>query len=329
MIVPKQQSPGPCTTVTPAVRRFGLTLAAALLSLACSAAVRAGDIVIVLSGDAPPYALAQVGLNKQFAEQKRQTRTCALQDISKKGLEGTIGANADLVVAVGTPAAVWLHKTLPATTPLVYCMVADAAGAGLAEGRATYGVSTDIALTRQFELIGAALSQARTVGMLYRSDNAESQRQIGLIRQSLPADWKLEAVATDKSASIADAIDELTRRHVDVIWTAADPSVYDTASVRALLLASLRSHTPVFGFSPAFVRAGALLGTGVDPQAQGQQAAAVALHLLKAPADAALPRINPAEHFQIAVNLIVAEKLDVQLPPDVVQRATQVFKGEK
>ena len=35
----------------------------------------------------------------------------------------------------------------------------------------------------------------------------------------------------------------------------------------------LRTNVPVFGFSPAFVRAGALVGVGVDPAAQGQQAA--------------------------------------------------------
>ena len=40
----------------------------------------------------------------------------------------------------------------------------------------------------------------------------------------------------------------------------ADAAAYDAATVRSLLLASIRRKTPVFGYSPALVRAGALLG---------------------------------------------------------------------
>ena len=74
--------------------------------------------MIVLSGDAAPYAQAETGLKRQFGEQKRETRTVSLQDLMSQGLDATVGKNAELVVAVGTPAAVWLHGKLPATSAL-------------------------------------------------------------------------------------------------------------------------------------------------------------------------------------------------------------------
>jgi putative tryptophan/tyrosine transport system substrate-binding protein len=292
---------------------------------AWAGAARAGEVVIVLSSDAAPYGQAETGLEQQFGEQKRDTRTVSLKDITGKGLDATVGRNADLVVAVGTPAAVWLHGQLPATTPLVYCMVSDPAAAGLAEGRATHGVSTDVPLKEQFALIGEALPAARTVGMLYRSKTPAGPRLVKAVQEALPKDWLLKAVDADSESSMADAIETLMKQRVDVVWTAADSALYDTASVRALLLAAVRTHTPVFGFSGAFVKAGALLGVGIDPQVQGQQAAALGLKLLHA-SDAKPPRVNPPERFQIAVNLIVAGQFNVTLPQDLVRRAASVFK---
>ena len=324
-----RQFSGRLTAAAILTSRVRLVLVTALLSLGFSTAARAGEIVIVLSSDAAPYAQAQAGLNKQFAEQKRETRTVALPDVSKKGLDATIGTRADLVVAVGTSASVWLHTQLPPATLLVYCMVADPAAAGLAGGRVSYGVSTDIPVKSQLGLIAEALPKARSLGILYRSNTPEGQRQLKSLQEILPKDWQIKPVALDKYGSIADAVDSLMKQHVDVVWTTADPTVYDTASVRALLLASLRTNTPVFGYSAAFVKAGALIGIGVDSEAQGRQAATLALGLLKGASDNKTPLVNPPDNFQIAVNLIVASQIGVQLPPNLVQRATYTYKEER
>jgi len=297
-----------------------------LLLLTCvptSTASGAGPIVLVLSSDAAPYVQAQGGLNAQLAAQHCTTRSVTLAEATQNLADLT---TAPAVVAIGTSAALTLQKVLPAPTPLVYCMVADPGNSGLAQGRATYGVSTDIPLKAQFALVAEALPQTRTIGILYHADTPEGQRHLKMVQDALPGGWQLQAVAIERSDSIAGAIDELAKKHVDVIWTAPDASIYDTASVRALLLAGLRTNTPVFGFSPAFVRAGALLGIGVDPQAQGRQAAILTAALLQNPADPQRPRVAAAEHFQIAVNLIVASKLGVQLPQEFLGRATHTFK---
>ena len=309
-------------------RRALTPLLAGILSLLIASAAWGAEIVVVTSGDALPYQQAQAGATEILEQDKHTVRTVTLADLSAKGIDATIGP-ADAVVAVGTPAAVWLHKQLPAKRTLVFCLVSDPASAGLMDGRKTYGVTTEVPLAQQFALLAEALPQARTIGMLYHSDTPEGKRLLAAVKEALPNGWQLAPAAVDKCGSVAQAIDELTRQHVDAVWTIADSTTYDAAGVRALLLSSLRKRIPVFGFSAAFVRAGALLGVSVDPKAQGTQAAAVVRRLLKDPADATLKQVAGAESCQLAVNLIVADKLGVVLPDGFVGKASKTFKEER
>lgn len=290
---------------------------------------RGAEIMLVISGDAVPYQQAQEGATERLEREKHHVRAVSLAEVSAKGADATIGASADAVVAVGTPAACWLHKQLPANRTLVYCLVADPTSAGLTQGQKTYGITTEIPLAQQFALLAEGLPQARTMGMLYRSDTPEGNRLLGAVKDALPSGWQLVPAAVDKAGSVPQAIDELTRQHVDVVWTSADSTIYDAAGVRALLLASLRKRIPVFGFSAGFVRAGALLGVSVDPKSQGTQAADMVERLFKNPADPTLKQVVGAESCQLAVNLIVADKLGLVLPESFVGKAFKAFKEER
>jgi putative ABC transport system substrate-binding protein len=313
-----------------AVFRWALALGIALasLNLLFIAAARGGEIVILLSSDATPYKLAEAGYKASLVDRQETFHTVLLKDLTDQGIDPTADPTAgkpDAILAIGTPAAVYLHQR-PEPCPVIFCMVSDPAGAGLDQGAQIDGVSTDVPITDQFSLIQQAIPSTKVVGMLYRSGSAGGQRSLKAMQAALPKDWRLEAVDADQFSSMADAISELMHRHVDVAWTSVSAGVYDLPTVRALLLAALRTNLPVFGFSPSFVRAGALLGVGVDPAAQGKQAAAITGQILTSPKVDHIVRIEAPQIYQIAVNQIVAEKIGVQLPPDLVKRATYVFR---
>jgi len=289
----------------------------------------AGNVVIVLSGDAQPYMHAEEGFKKKFTGQTSSIRTILLSDVADKGIEATIGKSAAAVVAIGTPAADYLHTEFTQPVPLVYCMVTNPTSVGLMDGRPAFGVTIDVPIAIQIDLIAKAAPKARTLGMLYNSTAPEAKIMLKRVADALPRGWKLVAVAVDGYGSVADAIDALTSRHIDIVWTNIESGIYETATVRTLLLAGIRQKLPVYGFSPAFVRAGAIIGMGVDPTSQGEQAAGLAVRLLHDPADNTIPRMEAPEKFQIAVNLIVADKLGIQLPADLIQGATYVFKDDK
>ena len=135
----------------------------------------------------------------------------------------------------------------------------------------------------------------------------------------------------DKHESVAEAIENLLAQKPDIIWTAPDSSVYEVTTVKALLLASIRAKTPVFGFSAGVVKAGTLLGIAIDPRTQGQQAAAMMVAMLNRPAGAkpAADHVVEPPKFQIVLNLIVADRLSVSLPAPLIEKANQVFKPQE
>ena len=284
----------------------------------------AGEIVIVLSGTEAPYAAAQEEASKRLTE-GHKVRTAQMDDVT----EATVAAQkVDIYLAVGTRAAVKLHGLVKPPAQLVYCMVSQPAGAGLTKDAPASGISTDVPLKEQFDLILEAMPGVKMIGMLYRSDTPSSADILKEAQQALPKGANLVSTALDKQPAIADAIENLLSQKPDIIWTAADSSVYEATTVRALLLASLRANTPVFGFSRGFVKAGALLGIAVDPRSQGEQAAAMTAAMLNPPAGAkpAPPHVVEPPKFQIVLNLIVAEKLSIQLPDKLIQKAGEVFK---
>jgi ABC-type uncharacterized transport system substrate-binding protein len=292
----------------------------------CGPPVVRADLVIVRSSDAVPYKEADAALHEHLSGRSETVRSVLAKELADGGLAAGIKP-ADSVVAVGTPAARWLHARLPASNRLVYCMVNNPADAGLLQGLPCWGVTTDVAIGDQIKLIAEALPRARVVGMLYRSDTNSGKEAVKAMLAALPADWRLETVAVNEAPSIGAAIESLTGKDIDVIWTSADSSLYDAASVRSLLLSGIRKKIPVWGFSTAFVRAGALIGVGVEPRAQGAQAAEMLIKLLDAPASLKEGAQSPHE-FQIALNLIVAQQLSLDIPQSLTGRATFVFRPE-
>jgi len=317
----------------------GLLLqAAAACTLACAAqAAQAagGDITIVLTGRATPYRQAEEGFRARMAKLGHKSRSIMLEELLRD--RSHLRRGDDAFVAIGTKAAAWLRQNLDPAVVLGYCMTADPAPPAQARRRRTCGVSTSVPLAAQFQLIREALPATRAVGMLYRAKTPKGAQLLERARAALPKPLRLEAVAIDRHESVAMAIKSLLARDVDVVWTAPDASVYDVATVRSLLLMSIRKRVPVFGFSAAFVRAGALVGVGIDPRDQGRQAADVVHRLLRQGSGGATTRpeagsrradFHPPPKFQVAVNLTAAHNLGITVPQKLTKRAAHVFGKE-
>lgn len=328
-----------------------IVCAAMLLLLAtCPQNASAGAITIV-SGEEGPYQVAAEAARHELAAHGHEVRVVLLGEFSKD-LAASLAQKADFYVAVGGKSAALLQANVVAKESskkpparLLYCMVAGPEALGLTGGAAV-GISTDVPLDSQVELILQALPGIHAIGMLYRSNVPESAAIYNQLQQAVPKGVEVVAVAVDKQASVAAAIETLLEKKVGVVWTAADASVYDMAAIKALLLGAMRKQTPVFGFSQPVVKAGGLLGIGIDPAMQGRQVAALLGRLgaevtapsPSAPAAAgtpaeAQPTSKPAAAterpvFQIVLNLIVAQRLSIDIPAPLVARATVVFRPE-
>jgi putative tryptophan/tyrosine transport system substrate-binding protein len=281
----------------------------------------AAEVVSVISSDAAPYRAAHDALVQRLSMDGHQVRSVSMDALAANGLSA-LGQPA-CVVAIGSPAAVWLHGHKP-TIPLAYCLVSNPERAGLLTPPAAIGVTTDIPLADQLSLLREALPDAKSIGLLFRQNDPDSQQQTDALRTLLPAGMTVEAIAIDQQPSPAAAIDALLARRIDVVWTSPDSTIWNEATVRSLLLTALRRKVPVFGFSTAFVRAGALVGVGLDPANQGAQAGAlVSDHLAGRTTTAQV--VPPI--FDICLNLVVAQKLSLTVPKPLLERAKQVFGG--
>jgi ABC-type uncharacterized transport system substrate-binding protein len=97
----------------------------------------------------------------------------------------------------------------------------------------------------------------------------------------------------------------------DVLLALADPQVYNSNSLQNILLTAFREKVPMLAFSPAYVRAGALLALYVTPVQAGVQAAGLVLEVLH---DRPLPATAvESSDFDVAVNEHVARALNLSL----------------
>jgi len=312
---------------------------------------RGAEVLMVLTSEAGPYRQTQAGLQKRLTALGHTSRAVSLKSFIKSQ-KADPKNKPDALVAVGTGAATWFRKNFKGPTPVAYCMVGDPVGAGLCGADGMPGVTTDVPVKAQFKLIAEALPKARTIGMVYSSRSTACKRLLREARASLPKGWSLEAIPAEKYETPAKAFGALLAKPIDVVWTTPEPGLYTRLTVRTLLLGAIRKRKPVFGFSLGFVKAGALLGTGIDPRTQGHQAADLIAKLIrartagtgsasgrrqdasaekisgdaprKAPADRQFVPVAPKH--QIGVNLIVADNLSVSLPRELVKRAALVVK---
>jgi len=279
-------------------------------------------VIIVRSSRATPYVNAAAALEKSLATASIRARTFDLASIEDDRPLPT----AKVYVAVGTPAAVKLHARVAPPARLVYCLVTDPRAYGLTKEPTCSGVTADVPVRAQFDLMKTALPAMKKVGLLYRSRSARSRRMLHEARDALPPGWSIEAVDLGKYRGATEAIQALLAKRVGAVWTFSDREVYDRAVLTTLLKYALARRTPVVGFSPKIVRSGGLLGTGIDPATQGRQAAALAKRIL---ADGKARAVVIEPQYEISVNLKIARVLGIRLPSSLVDRAKHRYGGEK
>jgi ABC-type uncharacterized transport system substrate-binding protein len=96
----------------------------------------------------------------------------------------------------------------------------------------------------------------------------------------------------------------------DVLLAIPDAEIYNASTIRNILLTTYRNKVPLVGFSPGYVKAGALCAVYSTPQQIAEQSA----HMIKAFVDAhALPAAQYAKQFEVSINEQVARSLGLNI----------------
>jgi ABC-type uncharacterized transport system substrate-binding protein len=160
---------------------------------------------------------------------------------------------------------------------------------------------------RQLDLLRLALPSVHRIGVLWGPESITQQPLLSAALQGRGLELS-EGVYAEGQSLISALRTALT--DADVLLAVADGTVYNPASVSNILLTSYRGHTPVMAFSPAYVKAGALLSVHSTAAQAGAQLAAMAAHMLQTNS---VPASQYPTDFSISANEYVARSLGLTL----------------
>lgn len=231
------------------------------------------------------------------------------------------GLQARIYLALGSQATAALAATR-VSAPVLAALLPRSSferalqGHTLKASSAFTAIYLDQALQRQLALIRLALPQAKTLGVLWGPDSwpkAPALRALaanaGLLLHEAGLDGKL-ALFPDLQQVLDGS---------DVFLALADPQVFNSNTIQNILLTTFRAQVPVVAFSPAYVRAGALLSLHTTPEQVGRQAAALVQAALRGKPLPAQPL--EANDFEVSVNTHVGRALNLTLDGKALRQA--------
>ncbi|HFI0048148.1 TPA: ABC transporter substrate binding protein [Streptococcus suis] len=239
--------------------------------------------------------------------QNAQGDQANLQTIS----EQLIGGN-DIVLAIATPSAQSL-ATVSTETPIVFTAVTDPLSADLVEsiekpGGLLTGTSDQAPIDKQVELLGQAVPDAKTVGILYTTSERNSEVQVEQAKELLEkAGYKVVVKGIASTNEVQDATTSLMK-DVDALFIPTDNTVASTMTMIGEL--SVEHKVPVIGGSTDMVDEGGLLTYGTNYEALGRQTAKMAIEIIEG-ADVSETAVEYPETVSLHVNEEMAQKLGI------------------
>ncbi|HEM5089710.1 TPA: ABC transporter substrate-binding protein [Streptococcus suis] len=239
--------------------------------------------------------------------QNAQGDQAILQTISEKLIDGN-----DIVLAIATPSAQSL-ATVSAETPIVFTAVTDPLSADLVEsiekpGGLLTGTSDQAPIDKQVELLGQAVPDAKTVGILYTTSERNSEVQVEQAKELLEkAGYKVVVKGITSSNEVQDATTSLMK-DVDALFIPTDNTVASTMTMIGEL--SVEHKVPVIGGSTDMVDEGGLLTYGTNYVALGRQTAKMAIKIIEG-ANVSETAVEYPETVSLHVNEEMAQKLGI------------------
>lgn len=241
-----------------------------------------------------------------------------------------VSNDVDMVCAIATPIAQSAYSVTKRTDiPVIYTAVTDPVLAELATedqmpvGNIT-GTSDKLPVSEQLAMIREILPEAKTVGILYSTNEVNSQAAIEEYKKAAP-EFGLEIVESgiSTSADIPLAAEQLAAK-VDCISNLTDNNV--VSSLPVVLEAASKNGIPVFGSEIEQVKKGCLAAMGLDYISLGEQTGRMAAKVLKGEKKASEMPYELIEGAAFYGNTKAAEDLGMELPESLTSSAAELFE---
>lgn len=240
-----------------------------------------------------------------------------------------VSKKVDLICAIATPCAMTAYNsTMNTEIPVIYTAVSDPVEAGLANadgspvGNIT-GTSDALAVDAQLQMIREVLPDAKTIGIIYTTSEANSISTIEEYKE-LAGGYGFEIVDTGVTAmsEVALAAADIVNK-VDCITNLTDNTV--VSALQTVLDEANKKNIPVFGSEVEQVKAGCVASMGLEYFELGKQTGKMAAKVLKGEAKASEMNFEVISEPSLYVNFAAAEKIGLEMPANYAADAYQSF----
>lgn len=259
------------------------------------------------------------GENIKLDQQNAQGDQSNLKTISQR----FVNAKSDLIYAIATPAAQAVANETK-TIPIVGSAITDYEGAKLVQSNAkpggnVTGTTDYIAPAKQIDLALKLLPQAKVVGALYSSSEANSLIQVTAMKEyAAQKGLQVVEVAVSNVNDIQQAAQSLVGK-VDFIYCPTDNTI--ASAVSNLSKIAVPAKLPVFAGDETMVKTGGTAGVSVNFYKIGFQAGEMAADILEGKAKPADMPIAPQQKASIIINKEGAKAIGLTIPEELLKES--------
>lgn len=242
-----------------------------------------------------------------------------------------VGSRVDVIVAL-SPEGARAAQMATNGVPIVFVSVSDPVGMGLVQSLARPGgnitgianMPADLNLKR-LEVLKDAMPGLRRIGILVRPTNPNSQLHLPsetVVARQLGLDARVYDVeGLDKFDAVFSA---MAKDGMQAALAIQDSALF--AKRQLMTAAAIRHHLPVIADSLEYAESDALIAYGVKSYRDLlERAANYVDKILRGARPIDLPVDQPM-NIELAINLKVAKKLEIDMPPSMLSRANELLE---
>lgn len=240
-----------------------------------------------------------------------------------------VSEDMDLICAIATPSAQAAYNSaVSAEIPVIYTAVTNPEEAELAtEDKmpvgAVTGTSDQLPVEAQLQMIRELMPEAKTIGILYTTSEANSAYSIKQYEKYAPDyGFTIETAGVTNTSEVSLAAAGLLEK-VDCLTNLTDNTV--VSALPTILKQAEEAEIPVFGSEIEQVRLGCLAAEGLDYVNLGKATGKMAAKILKGEAKAEEMKYELLTESSLYLNEKTAENLGIELPENMKEEAEEVF----
>jgi ABC-type uncharacterized transport system substrate-binding protein len=236
-----------------------------------------------------------------------------------------------LVFSAGGAPPALAAKTATSTIPVVFSAVSDPVDVGLVTslnrpgGNVTgMGVFNAALGPKRMELLKELIPSASVLAYLLNPSHPSQQNETnGAMTVARALGIELHIFRANSEREIEGAYAEISKLRPAALVVATDP-FFDSQRDRLVALSARHAIAAAYGWRE-YVLAGGLISYGTDLPDAYRQGGVYAGRILKGEKPADLPVAQPTK-FDLAINLITAKALGLEVPPPLLARADEVIE---